>query len=247
MTTDSNSSIEELAFAPTPIGEISLRRRRDPRILGVDILELKLGDEFLMSSLFHASEDALATRGLAPFVGQAIDVVIGGLGLGYTAAAALAVPGLRSLVVVDYLAAVIDWHRRGVVPLGPQLVADPRCRLVHADFFEVAQGEAAAFDPARPAQRYHAVLLDVDHSPRELLDPRSAAFYSTAGLTRLARQLLPQGVFALWSNDPPDDAFVAVLQTVFVRVATEVIRFPNPYQDHDASSTLYIAQRRLAG
>ena len=245
MTT--HSSVEELAFAQTPIGEVSLRLRRDPRIPGVDLYELKLGDEFLMSSLFHASEDALATRGLAPFAGAPIDVVIGGLGLGYTAAAALAVPGLRSLVVVDYLAAVIDWHRRGVMPLGPTVCADPRCRFVHGDFFELAQGEATAFDPARPAQRYHAVLLDVDHSPRELLDPRSAAFYSAAGLQRLSRHLLPQGVFALWSNDPPDAEFVAIMETVFVRVTAEVIRFPNPYQDHDASSTVYVAQGRVAG
>ena len=80
--------IEELAFAPTAIGEVSLRRRVDPAT-GVDIFEVKLGDEFLMSSMFTAAEIALSRIGLARLDGDALDVVVGGLGLGYTAARAL--------------------------------------------------------------------------------------------------------------------------------------------------------------
>ena len=137
---------EELDYRPTPIGELSLRRRRELR-LGVDVLEIKLGDEHLMSSLFTASEIALARLGLglAPLHdGGALDVVVGGLGLGYTAQAVLEHATLRSLLVVEMLEAVIDWHREGLLPLGPELTADPRCRFVAGDFFAMA-GSASGF------------------------------------------------------------------------------------------------------
>src|SRR3954468_6851135 len=74
---------EELDYRPTPIGALSLRRRRE-LTLGVDVFEIKLGDEFLMSSLFTASEIALARLGLAGLSEPGLDVVVGGLGLGYT-------------------------------------------------------------------------------------------------------------------------------------------------------------------
>ena len=81
-----SSYFEELDYRPTPIGALSLRRRRELS-LGVDVFEIKLGDEYLMSSLFTASEIALARLGLAELSGADLDVVVGGLGLGYTAKA----------------------------------------------------------------------------------------------------------------------------------------------------------------
>src|SRR5688572_28971994 len=96
----------ELAAEDTPMGEISLRRRRD-LTLDLDVFEVKLGEEFLMSSLFTVAERALAELGLAMVEGDGLDVVVGGLGLGYTAAAALADDRVRTLVVVDALAEVI--------------------------------------------------------------------------------------------------------------------------------------------
>ena len=65
-----------------------------------------------------------------------------------------------------------------------------------------------------PGRRFDAVLVDIDHSPRKLLHPRHAALYEPEGLARLAGHLHPGGVFALWSNDPPDDAFIDVLGAV---------------------------------
>src|SRR3954468_1107847 len=109
----SRARFEELAWRQTPIGEISLRRRRDPR-LEVDIYEVKLGDEFLMSSLFTVAEIELARLGLAAANGEQLDVLVGGLGLGYTAQAALADPRVVSVVVVDALLPVIEWHQRGL-------------------------------------------------------------------------------------------------------------------------------------
>jgi spermidine synthase len=191
-----SARFEEIDWRPTPMGVISLRRRRDPAS-GEDVYEVKLGDEFLMSSLFTAGEIALTELGLADLPATELDVVVGGLGLGYTARAALDDPRLGSLIVVDTLGEVIDWHQRGLVPLGAGLSADPRCRLVQGDFFAMA-ADPDGFDPQTPGRRFHAVLLDVDHSPRHVLHPRHAALYRPEGLRALAERLHPGGVFALW-------------------------------------------------
>ena len=80
---------EELDFRPTPLGDLVLRRRRIPRLGELDVYEVKLGDDFLMSSLFHEAERQLAKLGLGALEQENLDVVVGGLGLGYTAVAAL--------------------------------------------------------------------------------------------------------------------------------------------------------------
>src|SRR3954451_781741 len=130
---------EELDFRPTPMGVLSLRRRRQLSS-GVDVYEIKLGDEVLMSRRFTVAEIALARLGLAALQRQNLDVVVGGLGLGYTAQAVLEEQRVRSLIVVDALAEVIEWHQRGLLPLGKHLTADARCRLVHGDFFAMSHG-----------------------------------------------------------------------------------------------------------
>ena len=232
---------EELDYRPTPIGAVSLRRRKELR-LGVDVYEIKLGDEFLMSSLFTASEIALARLGLAALAGDNLSVVVGGLGLGYTAQAVLEHDTVGALIVVEALEPVIDWHREGLVPLGPALTGDPRCRLVQGDFFAAAASDAG-FDPDIPGRRFDAVLVDIDHSPEALLDDRSAAFYSEAGLARLATHLRPGGVFGLWSNDRPDDAFTARLAAVFAEARAEEVTFYNPLQDKPFTQTVYLGKR----
>lgn len=231
-------AFEELAHESTAMGEISLRRRLEPT-LDVDVFEVKLNDEFLMSSLFTVGERALAELGLGAVDGEQLDIVIGGLGLGYTAGAALADPRVRSVRVIDALADVIDWHRRHLVPLGAELTSDPRCELVHGDFFAlVAAGLASELDvPAR----FDAILVDIDHTPRHLLDPSHAGFYLHDGLMRVAEQLRPGGVFGLWSDDPPDDDFMAVVCGVFDDAHAHVVSFPNFYTGGHASSTIYVA------
>jgi spermidine synthase len=237
-----SAQFEELDFRPTPIGALSLRRRRELK-LGVDVFEVKLGDEFLMSSLFTESEIALARLGLAGLADKNWDVVVGGLGLGYTAKAVLDHKQVGALLVVEALEGVIDWHREGLVPLGPELTRDPRCRFVHGDFFALA-ASAAGFDPDATRRRFHAVLVDIDHSPDFLLDPKNAAFYAEAGLARLAAHLRPGGVFGLWSNERPDDAFVARLRNVFADARAEEVTFHNPLQDRPFIQTVYLAVTR---
>ncbi len=232
---------QELAYSETAIGALSLRRRKDLS-LGIDIYEIKLDDDFLMSSLFTEGEVALATMGLSSHAGAAhggaaLDVVVGGLGLGYTAAAALDHPALKSLVVIDALPAVIDWHRRGLVPLGRRLVGDPRCTLAQGDFFALALARRLA--PAtRPAD---AILLDIDHSPANVLHPSHAALYASDGLDSIAAQLRPGGIFALWWNDAPDAGFTAALQRAFNTVEARVVRFPSLTGDRQDGNTIYLA------
>ncbi len=185
---------EELDFRPTPMGVLSLRRRRQ-LTTGADVYEIKLGDEFLMSSQFTKAEIELARLGLAALGRGNLDVVVGGLGLGYTAQAVLENPDVRSLIVVDALAEVIEWHQQGLLPLGRQLTGDPRCRLVNGDFFALSESDDG-FDTHAPRRLFDAVLVDIDHSPRNLLHPGDAALYRPEGLARLVAHLRPGGVFA---------------------------------------------------
>jgi spermidine synthase len=126
------------------------------------------------------------------------------------------------------------------LPLGETLTADSRCRLVHGDFFAMAK--AGGFDPETLGRKFHAILLDVDHSPRWTLHPSHAWLYEREGLQRLAEHLHPGGAFALWSNDPPDEEFCAVLASVFPETQAHVVTFPNPLQNRDATNTVYTAR-----
>jgi spermidine synthase len=234
------SPFEQLAWDETAMGVLSLHRRREATT-GGDVFEVKLGDEYLMSSLFTVAEIELARLGLAATPGRELDVLVGGLGLGYTANAALEDPRVRSLVVVEALGEVIEWHRRGLLPGSSALTGDERTDLVHGDFFALAASEHG-FHAAEPGRRFHAVLLDIDHTPRHVLHPSHAAFYTVEGLERLARHLQPGGVFALWSDDPPDAEFLAVLDRVFATSEAHEVIFPNVLTGGESANTVYVAR-----
>lgn len=236
---------EELDYQVTPIGALILRRRLE-RSLGVTVFEIKLGDAFLMSSLFTSSEIALARLGLAALDGDGLDVLVGGLGLGCTAATVLEDPRVRSLHVVEMLAPVIEWHRDGLLPLGPTLTGDPRCRFVEGDFFALSRS-TEGFVRDAPHKRFDAILVDIDHAPDYVLDPTNESFYTRTGLVSLAGHLVPGGVFGLWSDDPPDDTFKATLADVFGNVEAHVVSFPNPYLRQDSACTVYVAVKPTNG
>jgi spermidine synthase len=230
-----------LAAAETRMGVLSLWRRTEAT-RGVDVYEVKLGDEYLMSSLFTVAEEELARLGLAACDGEQLRVVVGGLGLGYTARAALADARVTELIVIDALEDVIDWHRRGLLPDVAGLADDARVRLVAADFFALArEGRLGDAAPLRDAQ-LDAVLLDVDHSTTHHLDPSHADVYTPDGLARLAAQLRPGGVFALWSDDPPHEEFVDALRTCFSDVAAHVVEFANFLTGGTSTNTVYVAR-----
>ncbi len=231
-------AFEELDRQTTRMGEISLRRRLDP-VLQIDVWEVKLDDEVLMSSMFTATEEAVGRLGMAATPGDALRVVVGGLGLGYTARAALDDDRIVSLHVIEALEAVVGWHRDGLVPLGPELMSEPRCRFVVGDFFAMA-ARGIEFDDGTTGP-FDAILVDIDHTPGHHLDESHRGFYTEAGLRRVADQLVAGGTFALWSDDPPDDGFTTLLRAVFDDVAAEVVSFPNHYTGAESSCTVYLA------
>jgi len=237
-------TIEELDYRQTRLGELTLRRRKVLSLGGAEVYEVKLGEEYLMSSLFHAAEVALADIALGMLAGGQWDVVVGGLGLGYTAAAVLKNPEVSRLVVVEALAPVIDWHRRGLVPNGPILTGDLRCAFHLADFFDLARG--SGFDPAAADTRFDAILLDIDHTPDHRLHSSHCDFYTPDGLRSLARFMKPGGVFALWSNDPPDAAFLNIMSEVFTDVDGHAITFDNPLLQNTATNGVYVGRCPMA-
>ena len=231
--------IKELAYHQTPLGDLTLRRRTETLLRNKEIFEVKLGDEYLMSSLFTEGERELANLGLAELQGE-FDVVVGGLGLGYTAAAVLENKNVRFLLVIDLFQEVIDWHRNKLVPLGEILSEDKRCEMRQGDFFELAR---TGFDVSDTGRKFDAVLLDIDHSPEHFLDEKNKRFYSTQGLDALRKQIKPGGAFALWSNDPPDEKFIKHLESVFGAAKAQTIEFANPYTNSVSVNAVYIARK----
>ena len=233
---------EELDFQPTLIGDLLLRRKRMPQFGDTDIYEVKLGEDFLMTSLFHEAESQLAKLGLGALDHDDLDVIVGGLGLGYTAAEALNDPRVTSLVVVDFLEAVIGWHQNGMVPLGKVLTKDPRCRLVHADFFAMARNIETSFDPAHPRRKHDAILLDIDHTPTNVLHQSNIHFYTEEGLKELAQHLKPGGVFGMWADGTPESFFTERLERIFAAAEAHAITFDNPITGGTSTGAVYLAR-----
>ncbi len=233
-------SFEELDYRKTVLGELILRRRVVRSLDGAEVFEVKLDGEFLMSSLVNEAEIALATEALETIEHAACDVLVGGLGLGYTARAALDSEKVRSVVVIEYIESVIDWHQRHLVPLGKGLTEDARCRLIEGDFFAAIM--SSSDDSPVADLRFHAILLDIDHSPECLLQPAHARFYTPEGLGRLADRLHEGGVFAVWSADPPDAGFLGTLRSVFADVWVRECVFHNPLQNADDVNYIFLAK-----
>jgi len=236
-----NAVFEELDFQATPLGDISLRKRSEPRLDDLLIYEVKLGEEFLMSSLFVEAEEQLSKLGLQQLKrnGHAdqLDIVVGGLGLGYTALKALHDKSVSRLRTIDVMEPVIAWHRNGILPIGDVLASDSRSELVHADFFAAATDHNKGFFDDKPVD---AVLLDIDHSPSHWLNKANNRFYTESSLTKLASKIKPRGVFALWSNELPDNDFISLLNRVFQDTQAHIVNFPNPYSGGESSNSVYV-------
>ncbi len=234
MTAGAGSSrFEELDHADTPWGVVSLRRRRD-LVTGREVFEVKLDDDFLMTSQFTATEEELARIALRALTGDSLRVLVGGLGLGYTAATALADPRVAHVTVVEAVERVVDWHRRDLFPDTRGLAADPRTTLLCDDFFALVR--ARANDGT-----YDAVLVDIDHAPDRLLRPDHGDFYSPGGLEAVAALLDPTGVLALWSDEPPDSAVLEAMTSAFADAGSHVVGFDNPITGGTSACTVYLA------
>lgn len=222
-----------LAYEDTPLGPLCLRRRELLASPGTVVTEVTLNHAFLMSSHNTVSERALADTALEMCSEPPSSVLVGGLGLGYTAAAALEHEGVSRVVVVELLPSVIDWLDAELFPLAGTLKADAR--------FETVTGDVYARLLAPPAERFDTVLVDVDHAPDDRLADASAAFYTKAGLERVRRHLEPGGVLGVWSwelSTPLADA----LGEVFTEVRVEPVTYVNEIIGEEVTDWLFFAR-----
>jgi spermidine synthase len=193
-----------------------------------------------MSSLFVESEVALTNLGLDTLSGESWQMVVKGLGLGYTAEAALKYNEVSKLTIVESNRPVIDWHERELVPNGALFNSDERCEYLFDDFFKLAR--TTDFNPESPNYQYDAILLEIDHTPSALLNPSHGDFYSEDGMLKIKSFLKPGGVFALWSNDKPEDAFLTIMKVAFGEVEGHVVEFANPMQGGVSTNGVYVGR-----
>jgi spermidine synthase len=180
---------ETLGRAEGPRGEVALRRRTTED--GGTHLELVVDGVFAMDDVDTSTERALATEALRRLPGRDLQMLVGGLGLGWTAATALAQPRVGAVEVVELHPALVRWAEEGRLPALPP--GDPRLRLRTGDVADVL---------AEHSGRWDAVLLDVDNGPGFLVHPSNEALYRPAGLTGAMAALRPHGVLAIWSSSP---------------------------------------------
>jgi spermidine synthase len=227
------SNPEYLACEPSPLGLVCLRQRTLPGDPASVVTEITIDHQFLMSSLNTASERALADRAIALHGGDALRVLVGGLGLGYTAHAVLASPRVSRVLVVEYLAPVIGWLRTGRLPLSSSLAQEPRLAIEHGDVYARLAGP--------PEPHWDLILIDVDHSPDEPLGSESDGFYGPDGLRAARRHLAPGGLLGVWSyTESP--RFADSLAQAFVEVYVEPIRFENRLCGEPETNVLFFAR-----
>jgi spermidine synthase len=227
--------IEILALDDTPLGILCLRRRTTLSEPRERVTEITLDHEFLMSSLHTDSERALAELPLGRHPGGDLRVLVGGLGLGYTTAAALESSRVVSVVVVEFLPQVIDWLRRGLLPLAEELNADPRLSVVAGDVYArlLSSPEEEPFD---------SILIDVDHSPEDRLDSSNAPFYSEEGIALAARHLKPGGLLALWSYEE-HSATRDAMQRTLTDVSADPVTYYNRHVHQEFTDWIYTGRR----
>jgi spermidine synthase len=173
-------------------GELSLHQRGDEFSIRIK------GHGELMNSRAHGSEDALAEQTCARLVEcENPRLLIGGLGMGFTLAAALQhVSKSAQVVVAELVPAVVEWNRG---PLGEHAghpLRDTRVTVEEADVADILMNEQQAYD---------AILLDVDNGPEGLTRKENDRLYSISGLNKAYAALRPQGVLAVWSAGPDKD------------------------------------------
>jgi spermidine synthase len=220
---------------------LMLRRRELLFQPGTIVTEVTLNHEFLMSSLYTASERALAQTAIElqnkshdeSHNGQDLKVLVGGLGLGYTAFEAIKSEAVASVEVIEFLPQVIDWLKTGLVPLSPELKDHPKLKLTAGDVYEMLERE--------PTEKYDIIIIDVDHSPDERLDESSISFYTQKGLAAAREHLAPGGVLGIWSY-AESSPFAAALREVFPDVTVTPVSFRNELVDEDVTDWLFFAR-----
>jgi spermidine synthase len=180
----------QIDTARVPGADVELRLMRR----GADF-SMMLGPNELMNSRLSGSEEALATLACRRI--EAVkrpNLLIGGLGMGFTLRAALAVLGTDArITVAELVPAVIAWARGPMASIFAESLNDPRASILNTDVIEVIRSHPSAFD---------AILLDVDNGPEGLIRKANDALYDLKGLKAIRRALRPGGVLAVWSSGP---------------------------------------------
>jgi spermidine synthase len=190
----------------------------------------------LMNSRIHGSEDMMAELACARIASLPRPrVLIGGLGMGFTLAAALVRLGAESRVVVaELVPAVVAWNRGPLAALAGRPLDDPRVTVREVDVAQIIQVGHQAYD---------AILLDVDNGPRGLTRTSNDRLYTRTGLDAAFAALRPAGVFALWSAGP-NRAFTHLLRKAGFEVVEKRVRARGPHGG--GYHTIWIAGR-IAG
>ena len=228
----SELNFEILAYETTPLGLLCLRRRELLSQPGTIVTEVTLNHEFLMSSLYTDSEQALAKIALDMHSGDNLSVLVGGLGLGYTAHEALISKHVSQVTVVEVLPQVIDWLQRGIIPLSSALQNHPRLTLAEDDIYGRLAGP--------PTDLFDVILVDVDHSPDERLDQESVSFYTAEGLLAARRHLSMNGILGVWSY-AESSPFTCALHEVFANVQVEPVTYHNRLINQEQTDWLFFA------
>lgn len=189
-----------------------------------------------MSSLYTDSEETLSRTAIERHGGRDLRVLIGGLGLGYTADAALRSPRVALVEVVDLLPQVIGWLRDGLVPLSRDLNAE-----IESDRLTLTEGDVYALLACPPVAGFDLILIDVDHSPDERLGEDSADFYTVAGLQAARQHLAPGGVLGVWSY-AESSPFADALREVFAEVHVEPVSHQNEMINEQRTDWLFFGR-----
>lgn len=214
---------------PNSKGELRLYQRGNEHSIAI------AGEGELMSSRVFGSEEALAELGCAAVAEREnARVLIGGLGMGYTLAAALRQLGEDAEVVVaELVPAVVRWNREYLGGYAGYPLNDPRVSVREGDIAQVLKRERSGFD---------AILLDVDNGPEGLTHRENDWLYSREGLGAAYDCLKPQGVLAVWSAGP-DRGFTDRLRTIGFEVAVHTVRAHAGRKG--ARHTIWIAARQV--
>ncbi|HET7682152.1 MAG TPA: hypothetical protein VFK34_00625 [Marmoricola sp.] len=222
----------ELARATSERGDVVLRSRQEEAGPGTrTVLELRVNGIFVMDTQETTTEQALATSALQ-LVADPRNVLVGGLGMGFTAHALLGDPRVERVDVVELEDALIGWMRDGTIPHGPSLLADQRIRVVNAD---IVTAVSEVHEPT-----YDLLLLDVDNGPGYLVHDANAAVYEARFLSRCRDVLNPDGVLVVWSASPAPE-LLRHLEHVFG--ASDEQAFP--VQLHDREEKYYLYRARV--
>lgn len=224
---------EIMAYEPTELGILCLRRRELLCEPGTIVTEVTLNHEFLMSSYLTASEKALSEIALQMHSGSHLRVLVGGLGLGYTASAALESDRVSQCEVIEFLPQVINWLEQGLVPLSDKLNAEHRLKVTQSDVYQHLASP--------PEQTRDLILIDVDHSPDDNLDSANGQFYTADGLQRAKRHLAEDGLLGVWSY-AESSPFIDALHEVFSEVRIEPVTIFNNLIDVEQTDWLFFAR-----